>query len=259
MTEQKEQYLVSEVASLTGLSSSTLRLWEQHGLVTPHRSASGYRYFSATDMERVRHIKRLRDIQGLNLAAIKTALPKLENKQNSLPPIGERLKQQRKQKGLTLRQVAKAINVAPSLISALETTHQGASYATLFKLAELYGTSLNALHDHSMRSGKETLTRAGHGQKIPMAGGIDIESLSEGGSKIYAEKWVVQPGQQSHGCYEHEGEEIIYVLKGEFEISIECNEPYTLHEGDSLQFESTRAHSWKNNSKEEAVVLWISL
>ena len=259
MGDQKKQYLVSEVALLTGLSSSTLRLWEQHGLLMPHRSASGYRYFSASDMERVRHIKRLRDIQGLNLATIKTALPKLENKQSSLPPIGERLKHMRKQKGLTLRQAAQAINVAPSLISALETTHQGASYATLFKLTELYGTSLNAINDHTHQNGKETLTRKDKGQKIPMAGGIDIESLSEQGAKLYAEKWLIQPGQQSHGYYEHNGEEIIYVLKGEFEISIECNEPYTLHEGDSLQFESTRAHSWKNSSKEEAVVLWISL
>lgn len=259
MGNAQRQYRVSEIAELTGVSSSTIRLWEQHGLLTPHRAPSGYRYFDETDLDRLKYIKRLRDIQGLNLAAIKAALPKVDDTKDMLTPIGERLKQKRKQHQLTLRQAAQAVNIAPSLLSALETTNKGASYATLFKLAELYKTSLNELHNHSMRSGKETLTRAGCGQKIPMAGGIDIESLSEGGSKIYAEKWVVQPGQQSHGCYQHAGEEIIYVLKGEFEVALECNDPYLLREGDSLQFESTREHSWKNNSKEEAILLWISL
>ncbi|MFE6858444.1 MerR family transcriptional regulator [Nocardia sp. NPDC057668] len=62
-------YGISVAAELAGISVQTLRLYEQHGLLTPARSAGGTRRFSGDDLARLRRITDLTD-QGVNLAAI---------------------------------------------------------------------------------------------------------------------------------------------------------------------------------------------
>ena len=48
---------ISVVGALTGVNPVTLRAWERrYGLLTPHRTAKGYRLSSGVDVARVRHI-----------------------------------------------------------------------------------------------------------------------------------------------------------------------------------------------------------
>lgn len=54
------------------LTSSKLRFLEEQGLVTPARTASGYRKFSARDVERLRQILTLQRDHYLPLKVIKT-------------------------------------------------------------------------------------------------------------------------------------------------------------------------------------------
>lgn len=59
-----------EFAAQTGLSASTLRYYEQEGLLRPERNANGYREYGARDLEWVGFILRLKDI-GVPLVQIK--------------------------------------------------------------------------------------------------------------------------------------------------------------------------------------------
>ncbi|HRJ60385.1 MAG TPA: MerR family transcriptional regulator, partial [Azospirillaceae bacterium] len=68
------EYKIRDIAEITGASPSTLRQWEQHGLLNPGRTSGGQRLYSAEDLETVRHIKRMREVQGLNLLAIRSVL-----------------------------------------------------------------------------------------------------------------------------------------------------------------------------------------
>ncbi|CAN5347846.1 cobalamin-dependent protein [soil metagenome] len=53
-------YRIKSASALTGISSATLRAWERrYGVVTPERSASGYRAYSDADLERLRRVKTL--------------------------------------------------------------------------------------------------------------------------------------------------------------------------------------------------------
>lgn len=63
----------SEAALCLGVSAKALRLYEQHGLVSPLRTASGWRAYGPADMERARAIVTLRGL-GLGLPEIKRAL-----------------------------------------------------------------------------------------------------------------------------------------------------------------------------------------
>src|SRR5436190_21182337 len=50
---------IGEVSRLTGVSESTLRMWERrYGLVAPRRLANGYRVYAPDDVERVLAMRR---------------------------------------------------------------------------------------------------------------------------------------------------------------------------------------------------------
>jgi DNA-binding transcriptional MerR regulator len=62
---------ITEVAADTGLTTRTIRYYEELGLLKPAaRSEGSYRLFDADDLERLRFIKGLRDDAGFSLAEI---------------------------------------------------------------------------------------------------------------------------------------------------------------------------------------------
>ncbi len=66
-------YGISVAAELSGIPVQSLRLYEQHGLLTPARSDGGTRRYSADDLARLRRISVLVDA-GVNLAGISRIL-----------------------------------------------------------------------------------------------------------------------------------------------------------------------------------------
>ena len=66
----KGGYLTAGAAARRlGLSVKTLRVYERYGLLTPDRTASGWRHYGPRDMARAADIARLRDL-GLSLAEV---------------------------------------------------------------------------------------------------------------------------------------------------------------------------------------------
>lgn len=72
MPETQERLLrIQEVAAETGLTTRAIRYYEEVGLLEPAaRSDGAYRLFDASDLERLRFIKELRDDAGFSLAQI---------------------------------------------------------------------------------------------------------------------------------------------------------------------------------------------
>jgi DNA-binding transcriptional MerR regulator len=81
-------YSISQVAERTGFSPSTLRFYEQHGLVRPDRTPSGYRAYGDHDLERIGFIGRAKGF-GLSLDEITELLALFE--QDRCAPVQERL------------------------------------------------------------------------------------------------------------------------------------------------------------------------
>ena len=64
-------YKIGVVSRQTGLSPSTLRLWEdQYGLLAPARTRGGTRLYSQSDLERVLYVRHLVRDRGYALDAI---------------------------------------------------------------------------------------------------------------------------------------------------------------------------------------------
>jgi MerR family transcriptional regulator, repressor of the yfmOP operon len=62
---------IQEVAAETGLTTRAIRYYEEVGLLEPAgRSGAAYRLYDDSDLDRLRHIKELRDEAGFSLAQI---------------------------------------------------------------------------------------------------------------------------------------------------------------------------------------------
>ncbi len=71
-SDTRSDYRIEEVAARTGFTKRTLRYYEEMGLVTPAgRSEGNYRLYSEEDVARLRRIRRLKDVLGVPLSAIK--------------------------------------------------------------------------------------------------------------------------------------------------------------------------------------------
>ena len=67
---------VGQTSRILGVSPSTLRLWENVGLISPARSNGRYRLYSPEHLEVLKRIKYLRDVKLLNLPGIRQVLGK---------------------------------------------------------------------------------------------------------------------------------------------------------------------------------------
>jgi MerR family transcriptional regulator, repressor of the yfmOP operon len=68
-------FRIGEVAKLTGLTTRTLRYWEQLGLVRPSEYAEGgERRYSRADIARVGRIRDLQGLLGFSLAEVRVVL-----------------------------------------------------------------------------------------------------------------------------------------------------------------------------------------
>lgn len=71
---KEEHFTIGKVAGFTGVGIETIRFYEREGLIPePPRRDSGYRQYPLTTINRVRFIKRAKDL-GFTLAEIKELL-----------------------------------------------------------------------------------------------------------------------------------------------------------------------------------------
>lgn len=75
---------VAEAARLVGLSTHTLRYYEQEGLVRPARNASGYREYSAFDLRRLVFLTRMR-LSGMTMTDLKRYIRLVEQGPSTIP------------------------------------------------------------------------------------------------------------------------------------------------------------------------------
>lgn len=66
--------MISIAASLAGCHPRTLRIYEEEGLLEPVRTQTNIRLYSDTDLKRVRCIRYLTQVRGVNLAGVKLLL-----------------------------------------------------------------------------------------------------------------------------------------------------------------------------------------
>ena len=250
---------ISEVARRVGISSSALRAWEALGLVTPQRTQSHYRLYGESDVRLLQQAIFLRRARGLNPPAIVHVLKHQgvvsRQAEGTLDP-GQRFRRLRVKRGLSLAQVAKATAVSVGFLSALERGQMRSSVATLRRIAKFYRTNILSLFETAGEN--QRLVRSSERKILETTPDVRMELLAWGSTAMEPHLFRVKPGGGSGESYSHEGEEFLHVLRGDFEIWLNKDEHYRLRPGDSLYFESSIPHRWKNPGRKETCVLWIN-
>jgi DNA-binding transcriptional MerR regulator/quercetin dioxygenase-like cupin family protein len=259
----RPRYLtVGQTARILGISPSTLRLWENVGLINPARSSGRYRLYNPELLEVLKRIKYLRDVKKLSVPGIKQQMleknPKLaaESSLNHQSDIGAQLRKMRKSQGRGIVEVAKQAGISPGFLSAIELSKANPSIATLQRLTSAYNTTVLEFFDvprHSRR-----LIRPGQRRVLKTESGVTMELLSVGTKMLECHLFRVPPNSGSDGTYSHVGEEFIYMLQGSLEIWLDELECHVLRAGDGFWFESNLGHRWFNPCAEEAVLVWVN-
>jgi DNA-binding transcriptional MerR regulator/quercetin dioxygenase-like cupin family protein len=255
-----EPYLkIGDVARRVGVSPSVIRSWESLGLTRPRRTESKYRLYTAEDVKLLKRARFLRKVRGLNAPAIVELLKRegrvrhaADGKANA---IGGHLRQLRGKQHLSLAQVAEAVGISVGFLSALERSQMSGSVGTLRKLARFYKT--NILDFFEATEGSSRQVRPEQRKVLEAGPGVRMELLAWGNTVMEPHLFRVAPQAESGDSYAHEGEEFLYVLRGELAITLH-GEEYRLRHGDSFYFESATPHRWKNPGRAETWVLWVN-
>ena len=250
---------IGDVAKKVGVSPSVIRSWESLGLARPRRTESKYRLYTADDVRLLKRARFLRKVRGLNAAAIVQLL----KREGRVPPagdgkagaIGAHLRQLRARRKLSLAQVAQAVGISVGFLSALERSQMSGSVGTLRKLARFYKTNILDFFDANGASSRRIRPAD---RKILEAGeGVSMELLAWGNAVMEPHLFRIAPQAGSGDPYTHEGEEFLYVLRGDLSITV-GGEEYRLKPGDSFYFESATPHRWKNPGRRDTLVLWVN-
>jgi DNA-binding transcriptional MerR regulator/quercetin dioxygenase-like cupin family protein len=250
---------ISEVARRVGVSSSALRAWEALGLVSPHRTESRYRLYAEADVRLLQRAVFLRRARGLNPAAIVHVLKRqgvVSAPAESDPLPGQRFRRLRTRRGLSLAQVARATKVSVGFLSSLERGQMRSSISTLRRIARFYGTNILSLFETAAENPR--LVRSSQRKVLETTPGVRMELLAWGQTAMEPHLFRIKPGGGSGESYSHEGEEFLHVLRGDFEIWLSDHEHYRLKPGDSLYFESSTPHRWRNPGRSETCLLWVN-
>ena len=179
--------------------------------------------------------------------------------------IGAKLRHARRVRGMRLKELAALVGVSESMLSKVENEQVRPSLKTLHKLASELDTSIGALfggpsHDDSIvmrRADRPTIATQSAGRRgVP---GVRLECLLPDpvDKLLYASIHVVEPGAGSEGAIEHQGEEVGYVLEGEFELVVD-GQTYRLQQGDSFFFRSNLPHGYRNPGAVTTRVVWVN-
>ena len=179
------------------------------------------------------------------------------------PGIGTRLRHARLMRGALLREVADAAGCSDSLISKLENNKIQPSLKMLRRICHVLHITVGDLFDPADEE-EGLITRAGKRQIV------EIDSLRRGrgirmerlipyakGHLLQGNIHIIAAGGSSDGSITHEGEEMIFVLKGEIELTL-GEQIFLLREGDCCDFRSEVPHGYRNLTAGEARVMFIN-
>ncbi len=175
--------------------------------------------------------------------------------------VGAKLLQLRKEQGKSLRELSKLSGISANAISLIERDKISPTIATLTKLIIALNTNLTFLFDE--KESKDIIYISNNGRSYieleSKNSRVKLESLGTGLPNQDMEPLIAifEKGASSgNKIITHKGNELVYCLEGEMEFEID-GETYLLQPGDSLFFNGSRPHKWRNASRKQTKVLAV--
>jgi len=207
-------------------------------------------------------------------------------RRQGIDQVGSRLREARKARGLSLREIARRISVSPSFVSQVETGKASPSVGTLYYLVNALGLSLDevmGVEADGTGLGSRPTDERGDGDlgmyvaptvwpriDVPLQPSASRPTIKLSGviwerltheEDPFIDFLHVSYAPGSSSCSDdnliaHGGREYGYVLEGRLDVQVGF-ELYKLSSGDALHFDSTTPHRLSNPYAETCVALWV--
>ncbi len=174
--------------------------------------------------------------------------------------VGKKVRELRRERGLSVRTLAARTGFSPSFISQMETESVSPSIASLEKIAEELGVSLGQFFNSLESSPREVMRREERPKHESGWSKSTIALLADAvrGRKLAAVEVTVEPGGSSGKRAAFGSQEaIVLLLSGELVVVIRERE-VELMEGDVLYVSEGAGFSWENRGSEEAVLIMVA-
>ena len=190
--------------------------------------------------------------------------------------VPRRLRAERKRRGISLRELARRLQISPSAISQIETGRARPSVATLWAIVTELGMSLDDLFAHETGASPAeagappappdpppvslpVVSEAAR-EALQLATGVRWERMTADTDPDVDFIWVVYDAGGSSSPEDsfirHAGREYGLVMSGRLEVTVGF-ETRVLGPGDSISFDSTTPHRLRNTGDEPVTGVWV--
>jgi transcriptional regulator with XRE-family HTH domain len=173
------------------------------------------------------------------------------------PPIGRRLREARKRRGLSLGDLAERSGLTKGFLSQVERDLTSLSVGALLRVCAALDLPVGELFS----GGQGPLVRAAERAPVAFGGqGVTEYQLTPAQESrlLVLESEIAPGGGSGEDAYELDSDaEFLHVLEGMLDVEV-AGTRYRLAAGDSLTFDAGAPHRWSNpSSARSARVLWV--
>jgi transcriptional regulator with XRE-family HTH domain len=180
---------------------------------------------------------------------------KARKKDRSYPlAIGTRIRELRKERALTIKEMASGVGLSVGLISQIENEQVTPAISTLMKISSFLGVDMTYFFQAEEKRELLTVVREKErftSSRRDVGGKLDLgytyEPLAFKQARKHMEPFIVTfdlKEREDMVFFSHEGEEFAYIMEGKAEFCIE-DESTILEENDSLYFDSGKLHGYR--------------
>src|SRR5262245_22737468 len=176
--------------------------------------------------------------------------------------VGARIAFLRRQKAISLEDLAQKSGLTKSFLSKLERGRSVPSISTAMALAKSFSLTVGQLMGEQQYDDAVCVVRKGNRRSFMRRGsevGYDYEMLAAGKSFKLMEPYIMRPPLefQDDRRFKHAGQEFLFVLSGSLEVEF-AGRPIRLNAGDAIYFDSNvphRSRSLKGKVAEALVIV----
>lgn len=185
--------------------------------------------------------------------------PVSDSTEKTLAIIGQRIRELRKARGLTLQALAKATGLSSSMLSLVERGLASPSIGSLVVISEVLGKSMSELIVDGSAAPDSLVVRADEAKALKTSPGVVRRVMKEdtvNGTTIAVNEYAPHTGSSEHAL-SHYGFEYGFLLEGSLIVEVDGLN-HVLQVGDLISYSSQRPHRIWNPGPGMARTVWFN-
>lgn len=190
--------------------------------------------------------------------ATEETVPAMNSELEDHPRVGERLREFRKHRRLTLSSVAAAADISVGHLSMIERDRSSASISVLRRLSHVLGIQISQLFDADESLTIQPIRKANRPrlESEPGANKFLVSPVPLKAFEVYVGEFDAGASTGDHDYVHGDSQELLIVTEGSVELYLD-GATHQLAEGDSIEFQSSMPHKISNTDGGISKVVWV--